>query len=154
MKKLVCGLLSIIGSVYATDTTSHDVILGVEPINEIEVGRETSYLIVHRDAENPNEAVDIDLNYNVTTNETGKKIIAFLNDEVPQGTHLYVKLDPPAHASPLGEVELSIAAYDVVRGINKQTADNLEISYRYVCEPDVNEVSPTTRIVTYILTDM
>jgi len=91
--------------------------------------------------------------YSVSTNEENKKILAYLDQDMPLHTYLTVRLSPPDGAKSTGWQTLSTTPVDLVIEISRTHAENLPMLYRLSAEREAGVVSTTTRIVTFTMTD-
>ncbi len=90
--------------------------------------------------------------YNITTNETGKKITAKIDSNMPTGTTLKVNLTAPSTGTSAGAQELTETAIDVVTGIGQVAESNLPITYTFSATVSAGVVTSSTRTVTFTLT--
>lgn len=97
---------------------------------------------------------DENTKYSLTTNLDNMKIVASINDRMPAGTKLIVKLSSSKAAS-AGSVDLSsaLSPVDVVTGLSKSSDMNQSISYTFAANSDVYEIPTQTRVVTLTLTN-
>ena len=156
MKRYILLLLiSLSCLLYSSNTATHQLTIGITPVNEIDVGRMTTVLIIDR-GEDPNmtEVCDDHMTYSLTTNEAGKKIMGFIDDELPKGAHLEVYLIPPDNGITHEFVELHTYPSDLVTNLNRQIVSDLGLSYKFRCDPDFPSMPESNRTVTFILTDM
>lgn len=91
-------------------------------------------------------------NWAVTTNQTGAKISASLDSDMPSGLVLTVNLSAPALATSAGVKTLSSASVDLVTGITKLAQGSLGVGYSLSATAAAGVVSSTTRTVTYTIT--
>ena len=91
--------------------------------------------------------------YSISTNEVNKKVIAFLDADMPSGTSLQVNLTPPSGARTLGTQTLSSTPIDLVIEVSEVGASGLPMVYTFSAKAQAGVVPNTTRIVTYILVD-
>jgi len=142
----------------ADETVTHELIIGVRPSNELSINGSTAYLVIDRnDPEaDQNYITDDRLTYSVSTNQSGKKIVAYLLQSLEGESVLTVDLDVPSHASPMGPVELSTAPMDLVRGISQQMATNLRMKYVFYAPNSVTgeDFPPQNRTIVYMMIDM
>jgi hypothetical protein len=100
---------------------------------------------------NPTQATDNASTWAVTTNQSGAKISASLNSDMPSGLTLQVSLGAPAGASSVGAVTLSSASADLVTGVSQVAASGLAMNYTLDATPAAG-VTSGTRTVTYTIT--
>jgi hypothetical protein len=87
----------------------------------------------------------------VTTNQTGAKVTASINSNMPAGLTLSVSLGAPAGTTSIGN-SLSTTAVDLVTGITKLAQGGLSVGYTLDATPAAGVVASTTRTVTYTIT--
>jgi hypothetical protein len=82
------------------------------------------------------------------------KIVASINDKMPAGTKLMLKLSSSKAASS-GLVDLSdaMSPVDVVTGLSKASDMNQSISYTFAANSDEYEIPTQTRVITLTLTN-
>ncbi len=137
-------------------SATQSVTIEVKPITKISVTGNPSPLIIN-DAQagsNLSSVSDNNSNYSLTTNLDNMKIVASINEGMPAGTKLMVKLSSSKAAS-VGTVDLSgaITPVDVVTGIGRCSDVNQSISYTFAANADVGEVPVQSRVVTLTLTN-
>jgi hypothetical protein len=128
----------------------------VKSISKISVAGSLSPLIIKDDARGTEATSVSDENskYSLTTNVDNMKIVASINDRMPAGTKLMIKLASSKAAS-VGMVDLSnaMAPVNVVTGIGKGCETDQTISYTFAANADVTEIPATSRMVTLTLTN-
>lgn len=100
---------------------------------------------------NPTQATDNASTWAVTTNQSGAKISASLNSDMPSGLTLQVSLGAPAGATSAGALTLSSASVDLVTGVSQVAANGLAMNYTLDATPAAG-VTSGTRTVTYTIT--
>ena len=100
---------------------------------------------------NPTSAVDASASWAVTTNQSGAKVTASINSNMPAGLTLWVNLGAPAGTTSIGN-SLSTTSVDLVTGITKLAQGSLGVTYTLDATPVAGVVSSTTRTVTYTIT--
>jgi len=139
----------------AGDNTTQTVTFDVPAINEITVsGNPEKLVIITPTAGNsPADVTDSSTTYNITTNETGKKITAKIDTGMPTGTTLKVNLTAPSVGTSQGDVTLGTTDAAVVIGIG-QVADNAKtIKYTLHADLTSGELLNQTKIVTFTIAD-
>ena len=130
--------------------------LEVKPITRICVAGSPSPFII-------NDAIpvadftsisDENTKYSLVTNIDNMKIVASINDKMPAGTKLTIKLSS-SKATSAGVVDLSdaLTPVNVVTGISKGSDSDQSISYTFAANADVSELPATSRIITLTLTN-
>ena len=130
--------------------------LEVTPISKISIVGNPSQLIITNEARgsNPTSISDENTKYSLSTNVGNMKIVASINDRMPAGTKLLIKLASSKGAS-AGSVDLSnaMAPVNVVTGISTGCETDQTISYTFTANADVTEIPATSRMVTLTLTN-
>ena len=156
---LVLLVLISTGTVWAqagNSSISQTVTIEVKPIARLSVTGNPNSLIISDAVPGSSllSVSDENSKYSLTTNLDNMKIVACINDKMPAGTTLMVKLSSSAGAS-AGLVDLSSALnpVDVVTGLSKASDMNQSISYTFAANSDVNDIPTQTRVVTLTLTN-
>jgi hypothetical protein len=153
---VVCAfVLLACGSTLAANTDNQTVTLQVSAVNEIAVSGDPGALIVSTATagSEPDAATDNSTDYDITTNESGKRITGVLDSAVPANTTLYISLVAPTGGTSAGNVQLTTSAADLVTGISTLAESNHTITYSYNATVAAGIVASTTRTVTLTLTD-
>jgi hypothetical protein len=79
----------------------------------------------------PADVVNYTTTYNISTNETNKKITGMLNYSMPANTFLKIRLAAPAGATSAGDIALTTTATDLVTGISKVAESGKTITYTF-----------------------
>ena len=96
-----------------------------------------------------NSVSDASTTWAITTNQTGTKVTAAIDQAMPAGVTLQVNLAAPTGASSAGNVALGTTAADVVTGITKLNESGKAITYTLSATTAAGVVESTTRTVTY-----
>ena len=137
-------------------TLSQSVTVTVQQINELSIVGDVNLTI---SSSNPggglNPAVDgSSATYNLTTNDSGKKIIGSIDAPYSTGIRLFILLGAPAGGSISSEEELTATDIDLVTGIGYAVQTGLTI--QYTADVSVNAApngAGETRTVTLTLMD-
>jgi hypothetical protein len=148
-------VLLAFGWAMAANTDNQTVTLQVDAINEIAVSGDPGALVVNTATAGgePDTATDNSTDYDITTNESSKRITGVLDSAVPANTELYIFLVAPTGASSAGDVLLTTSAADLVTGISTLAESNHTITYKFYASVAAGTVGSTTRTVTLTLTD-
>ncbi|MCL6590272.1 MAG: hypothetical protein K6U80_09995 [Firmicutes bacterium] len=101
----------------------------------------------------PGQAITANATYNITTNESNKKITGIINSAMPPGAVLTVNLAAPPGAASLGDVALSTVAADLVTGISKVAVSGKQITYKLSSTVAAGIIASTSRVVTFTVTN-
>jgi CheY-like chemotaxis protein len=150
---IISGLLLFVAaSAGAQTTATQSVSFQVDAINQIAVTGTPSLVINTAVAGSaPTSASSSGSTWAVTTNQTGAKITASINTNMPAGVTLSATLGAPAGASSAGAISLTTTSVDMVTGITKQAASGLSIGYQLDATAAAG-VQSGTRTVTYTIT--
>ena len=131
---------------------THDVTIIVPTVNLIDVSGDVTLTLGAPPAAGADPAPDTDASstYQVTTNETGKKITASISSAYNAGITLEASLSAVSGATSAGTVTLSTTAQDVVTGIGLVSGTGT-ITYTASATAAVAPVTQA-RTVTYTLT--
>lgn len=128
----------------------------VKPITKILVSGNPGPLII-TDAVAGSELTsvsDANTRYSFTTNLDNMKIVASINDKMPAGTRLMIKLASTKAAS-VGSVDLSgaLAPVDVVTGISRCSDVDQSIAYTFAANANVGQIPTQSRVITLTLSN-
>jgi hypothetical protein len=134
------------------NSATQSVTLEVKPIAKISVAGNPNVLIIND--EFSGSVSDENTKYNIVTNVDNMKIVASINNPMPAGTKLMVKLSSSKAAS-AGLVDLSnaLTPLDVVRGIGRGSDVDQSISYTFAANDNVEDIDVQSRMITLTLTN-
>jgi hypothetical protein len=134
------------------NSATQSVMLEVKPIAKISVAGNPNTLTIND--EFSGSVSDENTKYNIVTNIDNMKIVASINNPMPAGTKLMVKLSSSKAAS-AGLVDLSnaLTPLDVVRGIGRGSDVDQSISYTFAANDNVEDITIQSRMVTLTLTN-
>ena len=130
--------------------------LEVRPITRLSVTGNPNSLIISDAVPGSSllSVSDENTKYSLTTNLDNMKIVASINDRMPAGTKLMLKLSSSkATSTGLVDVSSALSPVDVVTGLNRTIETNQSISYTFAANSDVSEIPTQTRDVTLTLTN-
>jgi hypothetical protein len=135
MKKLTAvlatGLVLVVSeTVPAGGTATQTITYEVKAINELSVSGPPGAIVINTaNAGAEPDALSKSTTYAITTNET-KKITGKLNENMPHGVTLKIKLAAPAGgSSPALPVTLTVGEVDLVTGVSKIAETGLVVTY-------------------------
>jgi len=133
-------------------SATQSVTIEVKPIAKISVVGSPTPLIVSDDI--TGSVSDENTKYSLVTNVDNMKIVASINDAMPAGTKLMIKLSSSKAAS-AGLVDLSnaLTPLDVVRGIGRGSDVDQSINYTFAANDGVGDVASQSRMITLTLTN-
>lgn len=156
---LVIALIIVLSNVLIAQNGSsvtQSVTIEVKPISKLAVtGNPNALIITDATAGSALNAVsDNNTKYNMLTNMDNMKIVASIDNKMPDGTKLMVKLGSTKGSS-TGVIDLSnaLTPVDVVTGINKGSENNQSIEYTFAANADVGQIQSQSRTITLTLTN-
>jgi hypothetical protein len=123
----VLGTLA--SSVATAQTATQQIGIEIRPINKLAVVGSTSFVIPAKKTAGPASVSLASASYAVTTNEDNRRITVALDEAMPDGVTLTMKMDAPTGATTNDAVVLSTAPQTAVNGISRLNAGNLNISF-------------------------
>lgn len=137
--------------VLADNSATQDVDYQVQAINEITVSGTPSLTISTATAGSQPDDATGNATYDITTNESNKKITAAINTDMPANTTLKVNMAAPTGATGGGTLELSTTAVDAVTGISTVAESGLGITYTLSATVAAGVLSSATKTVTFTI---
>ncbi len=139
-----------------TSSVTQLVTVVVKPIAVISISGNPGSLFIQDDASGSEYSAvsDATTKYSCITNQDNTKIIASINERMPEGTRLRIRLSSSKGASN-GTVDISeaVAPVDVVTGISRCSDVGQAIDYTFEASPEIYDLPLQTRVVTLTLTD-
>lgn len=137
------------GEVAGQGTSSATVTLTLSAVNEFSVAGSPSLIVdTASPGAEPGEATVTGPTYNISTNETSKKITGSINSAMPANVTLKINLAAPTGGSSAGDVTLSTTAADLVTGISQVAQGSLAITLKLSATVAAGVVAPGSRTVT------
>lgn len=140
----------LLGVAFAGNTATQSITFQVNAINELRVSGNPGTLVIQTGTagSEPDTAVDSSTTYNLTTNDTNKKIVGQTNSDMPEYTSLKINLTAPTGAASEGDRVLSTSPTDLVTGISKKKGTALGITYKFSAQVEAGIVNSSQRTVT------
>jgi hypothetical protein len=137
-------------------TTNQSLMLEVKPITKIVITGSLAPLVI-TDAVDGSDLLSVsddNTKYSFVTNLDNLKIVASINDQMPTGTKLMIKVTS-CRATSVGLVDVSraLTPVDVVTGISRGSDADQSIVYTFAANADVREIVSQSRTVTLTLTN-
>lgn len=149
-------LLPIAASGQVGSSVTQTLNIEVKPITKIAVSGNPGALNITDATPGSEEASVSDGNskYSMVTNLENMKIVASINNQMPSGTKLLVKLESSKGLSN-GFVDLSsaLSPVEVVTALGKGSDLNQRITYTFAADASVGQMDADTRVVTLTLTN-
>lgn len=142
------------GNAFA-QTAAQTVTYEVQAITEFSVSGNPSALVVNSATagSQPDVATDASTSYNITTNESNKKITGSIDTAMPANTTLSVSVTAPTGGASAGSVDLTTTDQDLVTAISTVAESGLSISYSFSATVDAGTVASASKTVTLTVTD-
>ena len=145
--------LALVALAGTAGAQSQTITFSVGAINQVAVtGAPVLNISTATAGSNPTQASDNASTWAVTTNQSGAKISASLDADMPTGLTLKVSLAAPAGATTAGAQALAFASVDLVTGVSQVAAGSLGMTYTLDAVPTAGVVASSTRTVTYTIT--
>jgi hypothetical protein len=114
----------------SAQTATQDITIDIVAINKVAItgGAHTMTINTATAGQAPDDVV-WGTTWAVTTNQTGAKITAELDSDLPSGVSLKVNLAQPTGAASNGDVSLAQTAQEVVTGITTLNESGLALTY-------------------------
>lgn len=154
MNLLKIAFLFVVGmgvTIYAADfSIQQSIVFSVPPFNQVGniVGPAPIFSVPQAGASSV-----CNNTYDISTNGYNKKIIGFLDANMPSNTCLSVRMAPPTGARSMGAQMLSTVPVDLVIEISCLAETGLCLVYTFDTEPGVEVITNDTRVVTFTMTD-
>jgi hypothetical protein len=149
---MTMALIAGASSAASAQTATQVVTFQVDAINQIAFSGSPSLVVNAATAGSDPTSATASASWAVTTNQSGAKITASINSNMPGGLTLSVNLTAPTGGSSAGAQSLSTTAVDVVTSITKLAQGALGVTYSLDATAAAGVVSSTTRTVTYTIT--
>lgn len=144
-------LLAAAPAVARAQTATQLVRIEIRPVNQIALQGTTSFTIPARVRTAAPATTSASATYAITTNEENRRIVVALDEALPEGVTLSMRMAAPAGAQSEEEVMLSAAAQPAVTGISRLNAKDLGIDYRLTASSGSVIPSALTRRVSITL---
>ena len=145
---LALALTAAAGEGFAQTQT---VSFSVDPVNQMSVSGNPGALTISAAVAGSalTSVTDATTTWAITTNQTGTKVTAAIDEAMPSGVTLKVNLAAPTLATSAGAVTLGTVAADVVTGITKLNETGKTITYTLSATSAAGVVASSSRTVTY-----
>jgi hypothetical protein len=118
----------------------------IRPINRLAVAGTTTFTIPAKKA-GSGTVISAVATYAITTNEDNRRITVAIDEPLPEGVTLKMKMDAPAGAQAAEEITLSTSPQIAVSGISRLNARELAIDYSLTAGSSAVVPTATTRTV-------
>jgi len=128
----------------------------VKPITKIAVSGNPGALYI-TDASAGSDVLSVsdnNSNYSMMTNLDNMKIVASINNPMPEGTRLMMKLESSkGSSSGLVDVSNAMSPVEVVTALGKGSDLNQSITYTFAANASIGQLNVDSRVVTLTLTN-
>jgi len=128
----------------------------VKPITKIAVSGNPGGLFI-TDASTGSDVLSVsdnNSNYSMMTNLDNMKIVASINNPMPEGTRLMMKLESSkGSSSGLVDVSNAMSPVEVVTALGKGSDLNQSITYTFAANASIGQLNVDSRVVTLTLTN-
>jgi opacity protein-like surface antigen len=133
-------------------SATQDITISVQAINKIAIsgGAHTMTINTATAGQAPDDVV-WSTSWDITTNQTGSKVVAAIGSDMPSGVTLKVNMAEPTNATSAGDVSLTSTPQELVTGISKLNESALGITYT-ASATALAGVQTVARTVTYTIT--
>jgi hypothetical protein len=138
---------ALVASPAAGQTATQLVRMEIRPINQLAVIGTTSFTIAASKGAVKPGVTTAAASYAITTNEENRRITVAIDEALPEGVTLRMRMDAPEGAQSLDAVTLSTSPQTAVAGISRLNARELGIAYELVTGTGVVVPAKTTRTV-------
>lgn len=150
-KKLFFCFVFLSSVVFGENSTQQSIVFSVTPTNQIgPITGPAPLFSLSGTEHNCEQCTNM---YSIVTNEENKKVIAYLDRDMPKGTTLSVELSPPPGARSMGRQLLSSTPVDLLVEVSKVSRTELVLDYDFMVTPEAGVLSNVSRMVTYTMTD-
>ena len=153
---IICFLVPTILMAQRESSVTQMLTVEVKPITKIAVtGNPGALLITDVNASSDVLTVsDNNSKYSMVTNLDNMKIVASINDPMPAGTRLLLRLESSKGVSDgLVDVSSATSPVDVVTSLGKASDLNQTITYTFAADASVGQISTDSRVITLTLTN-
>lgn len=142
---VTCALMALAATARA-QTATQVIRMEIRPINQLAVRGTTTFTIPSSQTRVAT-VVSSTASYAVTTNEDNRRIVVALDEALPAGVTLGMRMDAPTGAQSADEVMLSTVPQPAVTGISRLNAADLGIAFSLTTDKAAVVPRSTTRTV-------
>ncbi|MBF8296371.1 MAG: hypothetical protein HW389_2916 [Bacteroidetes bacterium] len=152
----ICLLIPLVALAQTGSSVVQTLNIEVKPITKIAVSGNPGALYI-TDASAGSDVLSVsdnNSNYSMMTNLDNMKIVASINNPMPEGTRLMMKLES-SKGSSNGFVDVSSAMspVEVVTALGKGSDLNQSITYTFAANASIGQINVDSRVVTLTLTN-
>ncbi|MDP2887084.1 MAG: hypothetical protein Q8P51_18920 [Ignavibacteria bacterium] len=152
----ICLLIPLVALAQTGSSVVQTLNIEVKPITKIAVSGNPGALYI-TDASAGSDVLSVsdnNSNYSMMTNLDNMKIVASINNPMPEGTRLMMRLES-SKGSSNGFVDVSSAMspVEVVTALGKGSDLNQSITYTFAANASIGQINVDSRVVTLTLTN-
>ena len=149
----LAGAFGLIGAEVGAQTAGQTVRFSVVPISRVSVSVAPTPLVVNTAVAGnaPTSARVARATWVISTNEANQKVVASIDQPMPNGLLLAVSLDAPTGAHSAGATSLGTASVDLVTGVSAVSSMSLAVVYS-LSSTSQAAVAGGVRLVTFTIT--
>ena len=152
----ICLLIPLVALAQTGSSVVQTLNIEVKPITKIAVSGNPGALYI-TDASAGSDVLtvsDNNSNYSMMTNLDNMKIVASINNPMPEGTRLMMKLESSkGSSSGLVDVSNAMSPVEVVTALGKGSDLNQSITYTFAANASIGQLNVDSRVVTLTLTN-
>ena len=152
----ICLLIPLVALAQTGSSVVQTLNIEVKPITKIAVSGNPGALYI-TDASAGSDVLtvsDNNSNYSMMTNLDNMKIVASINNPMPEGTRLMMKLESSkGSSSGLVDVSNAMSPVEVVTALGKGSDLNQSITYTFAANASIGQMNVDSRVVTLTLTN-
>ena len=152
----ICLLIPLVALAQTGSSVVQTLNIEVKPITKIAVSGNPGALYI-TDASAGSDVLSVsdnNSNYSMMTNLDNMKIVASINDPMPEGTRLMMKLESSkGSSSGLVDVSNAMSPVEVVTALGKGSDLNQSITYTFAANASIGQLNVDSRVVTLTLTN-
>ena len=152
----ICFLFPLVALAQTGSSVVQTLNIEVKPITKIAVSGNPGALYI-TDASAGSDVLSVsdnNSNYSMMTNLDNMKIVASINNPMPEGTRLMMKLESSkGSSSGLVDVSNAMSPVEVVTALGKGSDLNQSITYTFAANASIGQLNVDSRVVTLTLTN-
>ena len=152
----ICLLVPLVALAQTGSSVVQTLNIEVKPITKLAVSGNPGALYI-TDASAGSDVLSVsdnNSNYSMMTNLDNMKIVASINNPMPEGTRLMMKLESSkGSSSGLVDVSNAMSPVEVVTALGKGSDLNQSITYTFAANASIGQLNVDSRVVTLTLTN-
>ena len=152
----ICLLIPLVALAQTGSSVVQTLNIEVKPITKLAVSGNPGALYI-TDASAGSDVLSVsdnNSNYSMMTNLDNMKIVASIDNPMPEGTRLMMKLESSkGSSSGLVDVSNAMSPVEVVTALGKGSDLNQSITYTFAANASIGQLNVDSRVVTLTLTN-